>query len=843
MKTLAPKEDSGSLNLVSDNASGSPKFVECIFVGDQRSFPVPIEIPWTVGVLKRAIKIERAQRVGKLDPADLLLYLGNITNEKGDALAVKVNTTMKTNPPILEDSMQKLSELDLLEGRIHFIARTPSDPLFHLGDNKTDGSNNANLQPWSIFLPRRPPNPLVLPSEQFKDRIDDFQKELFPCILEFLKRQRKYWSPPESARNELTRQFYADQKIPVYFGKPLLLLHKLGRYLSQEAEGALTPLQNSTIFDTSGAGKTRFVFECLHRVWGFYLVSACGPDKIGWRDLQKAINAMSETEGWVQNVFENSPSEKETEQRSEGNYRIVFRYILKVLVARWIVFDTFIKAARKLHNGALPDELKDEWIIFQALPVDVGAFTNDREPFVWCINSCLIGVDKYILQETLRLFTPQAILQQEPHAKFLYVPDEAQVANKTYLGSFSSNGHTKRPVLRPIIRAMLEISNDLPIQIFVSGTGFSHEHLQSLSTSGVGVGKDSWRSISGMTGFMDQKRQLEYVKSYLPASFLQPESGEVLKARSPHKLFNAYVEAFTTFKPVDGPIDIMRNEADVGPVGIGTFHWEQIETYEGYLEELALIIYAYLTRGEHLPLSEPRRYLVECALARFSSGGHIVVQEPMALVGIFQYFHKKTHKVTKYLRMQAQFSRGKAFEYIVLLAMTSILRDFCPLRNVFDFLDEHCDLANVEGRIVARESTGEFVSMHTPSAEVATRVYNVAAVTKWIRHGTSAWCLPDSYMGPDLLTWIELSDGRHILVAIQAKSYSSGNQTTVPADVTAATIDAVNPKFFYAGLQTRKKNPHKEAKLQGDIHRMLNAIVLPQELTMGDYNLLGVIAA
>ena len=55
-------------------------------------------------------------------------------------------------------------------------------------------------------------------------------------------------------------------------------------------------------------------------------------------------------------------------------------------------------------------------------------------------------------------------------------------------------------------------------------------------------------------------------------------------------------------------------------------------------------------------------------------------------------------------------------------------------------------------------------------------------------------------MGPDLMARLRLSDGRLLLLVIQAKCRSTGNIDTVNADVTASAIWSLIPGAFFCSL-------------------------------------------
>lgn len=59
-----------------------------------------------------------------------------------------------------------------------------------------------------------------------------------------------------------------------------------------------------------------------------------------------------------------------------------------------------------------------------------------------------------------------------------------------------------------------------------------------------------------------------------------------------------------------------------------------------------------------------------------------------------------------------------------------------------------------------------------PSAGVTYYAESLNDVKDWI---FSTWCILGWYMGPDLLAWLQLDDGKLLLLLIQVKCYLKGN--------------------------------------------------------------------
>jgi hypothetical protein len=115
-----------------------------------------------------------------------------------------------------------------------------------------------------------------------------------------------------------------------------------------------------------------------------------GSDCIGSVDLQTMIESIEESVSWVENIFKDKGPQKGTAETSELPFAISPRFFL----ARWIVFDTFIRVARELNDGALPENIRRDWLLFQILPLDL----DDRAIFlkaIRCLDYCLNSASSY----------------------------------------------------------------------------------------------------------------------------------------------------------------------------------------------------------------------------------------------------------------------------------------------------------------------------------------------------------------------------------------------------------------------------------------------------------------
>jgi hypothetical protein len=238
-------------------------------------------------------------------------------------------------------------------------------------------------------------------------------------------------------------------------------------------------------------------------------------------------------------------------------------------------------------------------------------------------------------------------------------------------------------------------------------------------------------------------------------------------------------------------------------------------TEKSLLEELSTSIYMYITRGEYPMWYKDRPHLVEYGLARFiGKGDEVIVEEPMALVSVVRHFETKGFTLGHDIRSRMQAAKGQAFEETVLLACTKLFRRGARLDSVFRFHGETPAWACQEASIVSRKD-GDTLEVFDivngdpviPSAGIAYYAKGPKDVQRWIKSMSTGWCLPGKNMGPDLMAWLRLKDGRLLLLLVQAKCHLSGNIDTVAAGVTADAIHSLSPASFFASLVcTRRRS-------------------------------------
>ncbi|CAG8615906.1 3695_t:CDS:2, partial [Acaulospora colombiana] len=724
----------------------------------ETSFYVKVKPSITVGELKGEIVKKKPHILGGIDTDELKLYRVDIADEENVIRDTVQNLSGNSTATLIRPAWPLLDVYPTTppKKKIHIVVVSPSagfaDIVPYLHPDETplpslDQSPDLGASP-DLFIVR--------------SKIDEFLAQLRPKIKKFLESPRlPNWSPPEGASEE-AQTFYQELAIPLI----------------------------------KGSGKTRILFEGLCHKWGFYFVAAQGLDRIGSRDLEAMTQRMSRSRGWIEDIFRASnPS-----RANDINEGIAFNRIWRVLIARWTIFQAFIDVARSCYDGKLPYHIKHDWLLFQTLPL---VLVDNRDPFVAFISTCLPNVDDEVL-DSLDKITPEKVLGHDfdsQHDRFFYVLDEVQVAGRKYDSCFlNASGQKARPVLRPIIRKMTEITS---IGVIVSGTGFSLDNFKDILTSGISKasGKEDDWIVQYRTGdFILQESQLSYI--HRGEELLQGNWNQEGPS-SPHKILNAYIKALSNFDPIDAAITLLDSEPSILPLTIPTFEWEKIDKEPGLLDILAKSIYDLLTRGVY-PLWFPdHKSLVEYGLGRFPTEDAVEIIEPLAIISLIRHFESKGKTLTGNILANLQVNKGTAFEEVILWAMTRLLQNRIKLKDILEFKGPVPEWAHCTAQIISGSPNGfvdfDIINEQPVSPGTGTAFYGdgVEWVKFWLEEGEAGWCLPDRYMGPDLMARVRLSNGEIMLLVIQVKCRRSGNVKTLAGDVTGDAIQSLIPHRWY----------------------------------------------
>jgi len=196
--------------------------------------------------------------------------------------------------------------------------------------------------------------------------------------------------------------------------------------------------------------------------------------------------------------------------------------------------------------------------------------------------------------------------------------------------------------------------------------------------------------------------------------------------------------------------------------------------------------------------------LIEYGVARFN-GKRVTIEEPLALVSIMRFFSNRNTTIEDNIRARLQDNKGRAFEEVVLLAITMQLQNKRTLKEVFNFHGVVPSWARRTAQVVVQGPRRTFhafdIAAHQPiipSDGVAYCAEHPEDLKRWIMGEHQAgWCVPGERMGPYIMTWVELDSRKHLLLMIQVKCHLSGNHGTLSATATAGAVKSLVPARFF----------------------------------------------
>src|ERR1700722_11755309 len=201
------------------------------------------------------------------------------------------------------------------------------------------------------------------------------------------------------------------------------------------------------ICNTSGSGKTRRIMEGLTEHWGFYLVAQPDVNDVGVTDLSKTLRQGTLYAEWVSDLRPLSPEQQVNQ--SDCNRRIIHKLMNKLLAARVVVFELFLKLAIEV-DGSILEKHKRIWLLFQSFD-QLDPQVRTPHPFVQVIKNCLSHASDQAL-ETLVGRLDHIRAEYLSFSNFIIALDEAQAATTSFPRAFmSSCGNVFRSVLREIV--------------------------------------------------------------------------------------------------------------------------------------------------------------------------------------------------------------------------------------------------------------------------------------------------------------------------------------------------------------------------------------------------------
>jgi hypothetical protein len=265
------------------------------------------------------------------------------------------------------------------------------------------------------------------------------------------------------------------------------------------------------------------MLEGLTKYWGFYLVAAPDVSGVRVRDLQDALDDVTQCSEWRSDLEKVNAGERADQQ--EVNSQIASMQLRKVLTARIVIFQLFLQLAIQVH-GTLQEKHKRIWLLFQ-LSDELLSFSG-LHPFVRIIRNCLRHASDAAL-DTLVERLNNILRDILPGSHFILGLDEALWASRLYPRSFISS--TKPNEFRSIIREVAKVFTKSPIKLIVSGTSLSLAELEVAVASGVSKPAEAVQLFHKLGMFDTWPKLKSFLERYIPASIFESRSGHRLQLR------------------------------------------------------------------------------------------------------------------------------------------------------------------------------------------------------------------------------------------------------------------------------------------------------------------------
>jgi hypothetical protein len=205
-------------------------------------------------------------------------------------------------------------------------------------------------------------------------------------------------------------------------------------------------------------------------------------------------------------------------------------------------------------------------------------------------------------------------------------------------------------------------------------------------------------------------------------------------------------------------------------------------------------MFNFVTRGQYPMWYDDYAEIVEYGPARFTGDG-VMIDEPLGLIGAMHFFDQRKITLEGDIPARPQDDKGTMFQEAVLFAITKLLQNKQRLKNIFEFQWECPAWAYRSAQVVSHLHPGDFRPFGITASEPVTTFDGVVFcardpedVKRWITGGREAgWCVPGEDMGPDMMTWLRLDDGKLVLLVVQVKRHLSDDRDAFTAESIASS--------------------------------------------------------
>ncbi|KAJ7669440.1 hypothetical protein DFH06DRAFT_1125799 [Mycena polygramma] len=736
------------------------------------------------------------------DPVDLRSYCRTILAAKYPSVSEKDCTTILAADETLFDDLKRALRSD--EGTAHILAKASA-----IYEALKSGNLRETVSEPPTVIAEKSVESILLAMVTFvaalRPKIEKFVDQPDPI---------KRWCPSAEVE-EPDFSWLKAQEFPATGGKPDFLLHNLGSFahnpeLRERLDSVFEPdtVSHKFLVNTSGSGKTRLMLEGLCLYWGFYFASAVDSNRVGSFDVQNAIESyIPDSQGFTE-TLPDTAGHTGYMLALENNRRIAARRFTEILLARLVIFQLFIDVIKTRLHILEPKKL---WLLLQLYPHKLGY----GDIFVR-LTVILRGSPHEWLKDQVqeRFEGIQEWCYSYENTPFFIVLDEAQHAARRHFSAFRSETqlHIHRPILREIVRAwVIDFFAFLGFWMVISGTGIDHVTIGKVIASAV-MKPAAYQLLSSIGGFPSLSAHATFVEQYIPPRILEMPRGRALveritrwlhgrhrfttafvtellsrSFRSPHRLLDAFVRAYTGITPTDGRRWIAEENDDAEwptALELDSFDFQKLYQSSGGLKDTLIdIVNSNIVRTD-LPkvITAQHKLLVEYGFARYTTYNvnKIIVDEPLVLLA----FSRDEHSAIWYAnRLGTGSAAANGFEDYLAFTLPSLFRTKPRLDEVFDFAgitpawsSHRTELVSVfKSEWSATPEIFPVLPDARPHFGYGTDAGSDCQVTvNWLKHDTRTFvCFPPKGMGPDLIFVLRVLDGSPegslLWVAMQAK--------------------------------------------------------------------------
>ncbi|CAB9511448.1 expressed unknown protein [Seminavis robusta] len=544
------------------------------------------------------------------------------------------------------------------------------------------------------------------------------------------------------------------------------------------------------LYGTSGAGKTRSIFEYLSHNYGFYLNA--GADAIynpGTMDFKSLLSQC------LKEIKKIDSDDNETRKEETGtNLAFVTRALSALLSVRTAVLNHInaILSSKKMESLTC-----HEWLLVQLFPDNYLGSDVFQTVYVALFNN------QFKYTQDTNNGTPKM-------SCFL---DEAQLLLKELVGAFySSNGHEKRSAYYACLQGLnlLSLSDGIIHYPCFSGTGMSIEDFHAEMKSLVNKPKLKDHHIFfGQLKTMEAADVIEYISKFLDISSLgddlvdhvgkwltgrprwvatfietyleKPETkyprtdGRFSKEELPFiKALNRYIEICTEKSSTNprwswdlqdrSAYSAVRHMYDEGKGNKNKMEWSEVHsTFQRAVFDFSLGGKVQVVDGHAAKLIEQGIAAVDIPSTDDSSSQYVCAKvcEPLIIQASLNLFGLNEFVTKKLVSTGSDSEKGNVFEEFLLPSVQHRFLENIQSQFGKDFLKDHM--------VPGRSSYGV----------LATKCDKPSDTIKWTRSSLEArfegafapFCFPDTLFGPDLTFFMRNKknwDGFHFVV-VQAK--------------------------------------------------------------------------